>query len=35
MRKNRKCGKIVIEFHSLEEFDGIMQQIGLTSAEEV
>jgi ParB family chromosome partitioning protein len=34
-RKKGKCGKIVIEFHSLEEFDRIMQQIGLTSAEEV
>jgi ParB family chromosome partitioning protein len=34
-RKKGKCGKIVIEFHSLEEFDRIMQQIGLTSAQEV
>jgi ParB family chromosome partitioning protein len=34
-RKKGKCGKIVIEFHSLEEFDRIIQQIGLTSAEEV
>ncbi|MGA2092873.1 MAG: ParB/RepB/Spo0J family partition protein [Sedimentisphaerales bacterium] len=34
-RKKGKCGRIVIEFHSLEEFDRIMQQIGLTSAEEV
>jgi ParB family chromosome partitioning protein len=34
-RKKGKCGKIIIEFHSLEEFDRIMQQIGLTSAEEV
>jgi ParB family chromosome partitioning protein len=34
-RKKGKCGKIVIEFHSLEEFDRIMQQIGLASAEEI
>jgi ParB family chromosome partitioning protein len=34
-RKKGKCGKIVIEFHSLEEFDRIMQQIGITSTEEV
>ena len=34
-RKKGKCGKIVIEFHSLEEFDRIIQQIGLTSAEEM
>jgi ParB family chromosome partitioning protein len=34
-RKNGKCGKIIIEFHSLEEFDRIMMQIGVTSTEEV
>lgn len=34
-RKKGKCGKIVIEFHSLEEFDRIMQQIGITSTEEL
>ena len=34
-RKKGKCGKIVIDFHSLEEFDRIIQQIGLTSTEEV
>jgi len=34
-RKNGRCGRIVIEFHSLEEFDRIMQCIGVTSAEEL
>ncbi len=34
-RKNGKCGKIVIEFHSLEEFDRIMERIGVATAEEV
>ncbi|MFH1371985.1 MAG: ParB/RepB/Spo0J family partition protein [Planctomycetota bacterium] len=34
-RKNGKCGRIVIEFHSLEEFDRIMERIGVTNAEEV
>ena len=34
-RKNGKCGRIVVEFHSLEEFDRIMQRIGVTSAEEI
>jgi ParB family transcriptional regulator, chromosome partitioning protein len=34
-RKNGKCGKIVVEFHSLEEFDRIMQHIGVTSTEEI
>ena len=34
-RKNGRCGRIVIEFHSLEEFDRIMQQIGITSTEEL
>lgn len=34
-RKNGKCGRIVIEFHSLEEFDRIMERIGIATAEEV
>jgi ParB family chromosome partitioning protein len=34
-RKNGKCGRIVIEFHSLEEFDRIMDRIGVANAEEV
>ena len=34
-RKNGKCGRIVIEFHSLEEFDRITERIGVTTAEEV
>lgn len=34
-RRNGKCGRIVVEFHSLEEFDRIMQRIGVTSTEEI
>lgn len=34
-RKNGKCGRIVIEFHSLEEFDRIMERIGVSNAEEI
>jgi len=34
-RKKGKCGKIVIEFHSLEEFDRIMERIGVVSMDEV
>jgi ParB family transcriptional regulator, chromosome partitioning protein len=34
-KKNGKCGRIVVEFHSLEEFDRIMQHIGVTSTEEI
>jgi ParB-like chromosome segregation protein Spo0J len=34
-RKNGKCGKISIEFHSLEEFDRILERIGITSTDEV
>jgi ParB family chromosome partitioning protein len=34
-RKNGKCGRITIEFHSLEEFDRILQQIGVTSMDDV
>jgi len=33
-RKNGRCGRIVIEFHSLEEFDRITEIIGVTAAEE-
>jgi len=34
-RKNGQRGKIIIEFHSLDEFDRIAEQIGLESAEKV
>jgi ParB family chromosome partitioning protein len=34
-RKNGRCGRISIEFHSLEEFDRITERIGVTSAEEL
>jgi ParB-like chromosome segregation protein Spo0J len=34
-RKNGKCGRIVIEFHSLEEFDRIMERIDVANTEEV
>jgi ParB family chromosome partitioning protein len=34
-RKNGKCGRIVVEFNSLEEFDRIMHHIGVTSTEEI
>jgi ParB family chromosome partitioning protein len=34
-RKNGRCGRIIIEFHSLEEFDRITERIGITSTEEV
>jgi ParB family chromosome partitioning protein len=34
-RKNGKYGKIVIEFHSLEEFDRILERIGITNMDEV
>jgi ParB family chromosome partitioning protein len=34
-RKNGKCGRIIIEFHSLEEFDRIMERIGVTSTDAV
>ncbi len=34
-RKNGRCGRIIIEFHSLEEFDRIAEKIGVTSTEEV
>jgi ParB family transcriptional regulator, chromosome partitioning protein len=34
-RKSGNCGRITIEFHSLEEFDRILQQIGVTSVDEV
>lgn len=34
-RKNGQRGKIIIEFHSLDEFDRIAEQIGLESVEKV
>jgi len=34
-RKNGKCGRIIIDFHSLEEFDRILERIGITNTDEV
>jgi ParB family chromosome partitioning protein len=34
-RKNGQRGKIVVEFYSLDEFDRIVEKIGLATAEEV
>jgi ParB family chromosome partitioning protein len=34
-RKNGQRGKIIIEFHSLDEFDRIMERIGLAAVDEV
>jgi ParB family chromosome partitioning protein len=34
-RKNGQRGRIIIEFYSLDEFDGITERLGLTCAEEV
>jgi ParB family chromosome partitioning protein len=34
-RKGGQRGKIIIEFYSLDEFDRIMERVGLTSLEEV
>jgi len=34
-RKNGQRGKLIIEFYSLDEFDGIMEKIGLVSEEHV
>jgi len=34
-RKNGQRGKLIIEFYSLDEFDGIMEKIGLASEEQV
>lgn len=34
-RKNGQRGRIIIEFYSLDEFDGIMERLGLAYAEEV
>jgi len=34
-RKSGKRGKIIIEFYSLDEFDGILERIGLAYGEEV
>jgi len=35
MRKNGQRGRIIIEFYSLDEFDGIAERLGLASAEQV
>ena len=34
-RKNGQKGKIVIEFYSLDEFDGILERLGLACGEEI
>jgi ParB family chromosome partitioning protein len=34
-RKNGQRGKIIIEFYSLEEFDRIMEAVGMSSAEKL
>ena len=34
-RKNGQRGKLIIEFYSLDEFDGIMEKIGLACEEQV
>ena len=34
-RKNGQKGKIIIEFYSLDEFDGILERLGLAFAEEI
>lgn len=34
-RKNGQKGKIIIEFYSLDEFDGILERLGLTNGEEI
>jgi len=34
-RKNGQRGKVIIEFYSLDEFDGILERIGLACAEEI
>jgi ParB family chromosome partitioning protein len=34
-RKNGQRGKIIIEFYSLDEFDGITEKLGLTCGEEI
>lgn len=34
-RKNGQRGKVIIEFYSLDEFDGILERIGLAFAEEI
>jgi ParB family chromosome partitioning protein len=34
-RKNGQRGRIIIEFYSLDEFDGITERLGVTCAEEV
>jgi ParB family chromosome partitioning protein len=34
-RKNGQRGKVIIEFYSLDEFDGILERIGLACGEEI
>ncbi|MHC4510933.1 MAG: hypothetical protein ACYTAO_18585 [Planctomycetota bacterium] len=34
-RKNGQRGRIVIEFYSLDEFDGMMERLGLVCGEDV
>jgi len=34
-RKNGQRGKVIIEFYSLDEFDGILERLGLAYAEEI
>jgi ParB family chromosome partitioning protein len=34
-RKNGQRGKVIIEFYSLDEFDGILERIGLVCGEEI
>ena len=34
-RKNGQKGKIIIEFYSLDEFDGILEKLGLACCEEI
>jgi ParB family chromosome partitioning protein len=34
-RKNGQRGKIIIEFYSLDEFDGITEKLGLACGEEI
>jgi hypothetical protein len=34
-RKNGQRGRIIIEFYSLDEFDGITERLGLPSSEQL
>ena len=34
-RRNGQKGKIIIEFYSLDEFDGITEKLGLACSEEI